>query len=126
VKRKRGASFARTDGSRAPITAASTTFRLPTIAAIASALALTALSFNASAIVGADTGTEDGGNDAELDADPNGAPDAPSCPPMLGGVPPPTRVHGSGCGCGSEGNESGTAALAASVAIAAIFVKRRR
>lgn len=129
MKRKQSRSIlARTDGSRAARPAEATTFRLPTVAALAAALALTAATCPASAIVGtADTGTEDASDDDAGDADPE-AVDALSCPPPLGGVPAQVhpRVHGGGCGCTSEGNESGMAALIASAAVATAFAGRRR
>lgn len=134
MKRKRARGIERTDGSRAPIATARSSFRLPTVAAIASALAMTCICANAGAVINTgDTGSADAGVDRDAgddadpdDPDPDAAVDAISCPPPLGGVPPPTRVHGTGCGCGGESNDSGTAALAASAALVGIAIRRRR
>lgn len=127
MKRKRSAVFARGVGDRPAVALPRSTFRLPTVAALAAAFAFTTMSASARAVIAGDTGVEDADSDAapdgDLDAD---APEAASCPPALGGVPQVTRVHGTGCGCGSDGSEGGTAALAASAAVAAILLKRRR
>jgi MYXO-CTERM domain-containing protein len=115
---------------RATLAAERTTFRLPTVAALAAAMAVSVAAWPAHAIVGADAGSGDAA-DANSAADDGGsddaeAPDAASCPPELGGVQPPVRVHGSGCGCGSEGNENSGVALAASIATVATVLSRRR
>lgn len=101
---------------------------MPTIAALAAAMAVSSASFVAHAIVGAEPSQDesDAGSDADVDAGDADAPDAASCPPMLGGVAPPTRVHGSGCGCGGESSESSGVAMAVSAAAVAIAVSRRR
>jgi hypothetical protein len=79
---------------------------LPTAAAIASALALLSATPRAHAVIATN---EDGGiADGALD-DADAAPDAAYCEPRvemrLGGAPPITRVHGTGCGCGGHASD---------------------
>ncbi|MBI2395901.1 MAG: hypothetical protein HYV09_40430 [Deltaproteobacteria bacterium] len=133
--------------------AGATTWRLPTVAAVASALAIAASSGRAHAIVPAHADAAasaevsetsgDAAADATSDArsDDAAAPDddggdacdgacpPPYDPPPLGGVQMPTRVHGGGCGClsdrdGGESAASGLGSLA--FAIAAVIARRRR
>lgn len=111
--------------------------RLPTAAALLAALATLAITPTARAVVptASDAGTEvadsDSGADAEGDAGDAGAKPVIGPDPgeyRTGGVPPPTRVRGSGCGCGSEGAEHGNAAALTSAAAFALgsVLRRRR
>jgi len=116
---------------------AASTFRLPTVAAIVSAFAALAVTPSANAVIvtGSDAATDsmtDGADEARDRGDAgDDAGDAFVAPPydvpQLGGVPPPTRVHGTGCGCGSEGGEQGTAsAITTSVTALALVLSTRR
>lgn len=111
------------------------TSALPTVAALLAAFSTLALPTRAMAVVPVaadDAGVQVG--DAEA-ADADAASDAPGdavvpieVEPRLGGVQVPTRVHGSGCGCGSEGSDNkSTAGLAlGGAAFATALVRRRR
>lgn len=118
--------------------------RLPTIAALASVLAIAATPGRASAIVGpapdaasveAGAEADDAGgaeaDDARDDASGDEEREAGACPPhpesvKLGGVPPPMRVHGTGCGCGAGDSDGATYALASTALIGAALSRRRR
>jgi hypothetical protein len=103
---------------------------LPTVAAMA---ALLSFASSAAAITSThDTGVEESEADAATDAE-GDAPDAAYCPPTtepreLGGVMVPTRVHGTGCGCGghSSDDDTATAFVAAAAVVATLRQLRRR
>lgn len=117
--------------ARAPRPQARTGSPLPTIAALVSAFAALSVAPDAGAVIAS-------ASDASVDAaDAGDAGDAgedalqPWVPPegerALGGVPPSTRVHGSGCGCGSEGRDTEVAsALGATSMLGLALVRRRR
>jgi MYXO-CTERM domain-containing protein len=132
ARRKAPHPFERGTGDRA-LVATNRTSRLPTIAAIMSALAIVATSADAHAIVRTmDAGapvpeSSDAASDAESDASDETLP--PYLPPDnrdLGGVQVPTRVRGTGCGCGSSGNEESAAALMTTAALGLALSRRRR
>jgi len=132
ARRKAPHPFQRGPSKRAPTAAAGSTSRLPTFAALLSALAIVTTAADAGAIIRtADSGVDDAEVEdaATDDADPDATPDAAYCDPrgdmQLGGVMVPTRVHGSGCGCGASGDDDATAALLATSAIAAALSRRR-
>ncbi len=130
ARRKAPQPFERGTNTRPAIAAERTASRLPTIAALMSALAIVTSTGDATAIVraaGQDAGVEDSSDDAGTDA----APDAAYCDPRdvpLGGVQMPTRVHGTGCGCGASGDDddSTTAALLTTAALGIALSRRRR
>jgi len=135
ARRKPPYPFPRGPSNRAPLAATRTASRLPTFAAIVSALAISVTSADAHAIVktadAGDTGVEEDADvDAETDADLDATPDAAYCDPrgdmQLGGVMVPTRVHGTGCGCGSSGDDDATAALITTAALGLALSRKRR
>lgn len=121
--------FARGPSRRAPTAAPRSTAALPTIAALVSALAIVTATHDAHAIVRTtDSGPDDAEiDDAATDADPDATADAAYCEPReerIAGGMPPTRIHGTGCGCGSSGDDDATAALITTTALGLAFSVR--